>query len=1391
MTKKTRQVVKVGDDAGATHLRREADQRWLRGEKKQIRHQVLKQFERNEIDLVLASLDQSFIVEHYELTLPAATEALSSVSIFYLENVVEHKLDPNPAFSEAGYLQRNHDVADAVLDGSMISGFHHWLRYGQKEGRQGGEVFKRSKVKRLKLTDFDLTSGLSSLTADQIASILVDSGAINFDEYNTRYPDLSKSGVDPILHYVQWGHKEGRVIHDLFDHQHYVRLYPEVEALGIFPLLDYLFVGAKKGRRPHPTYDVNEYIARYEIDLTTSNPLIHYSLNKSRGVTLKMPFFDELYYRETYPEVNQYPDGPFLHFIRHGVFEGRRPNPNFNPRYYYSKHLNNDYSVNALQHYIEHGAALNLDTDFPKNIPTTSREIAFFANPGPQFEELDVNLSKGRSKRANLIAFYLPQFHAFPENNEWWGKGFTEWRNIPRGVPRFAGHYQPRVPRDLSYYDLSDPSVMRRQVEMALEMGLSGFCFYFYWFDRHRLMEKPLDQFVADKTIEFPFMILWANENWTRRWDGMEAEILIKQNQREEDDIALVDCFQSYFADKRYIRIGGRPFLVIYRADILNNSVATLAKWRRLFKERHNEEPLIFLAQTFKAEHPDKFGFDGAIEFPPHKLGNMIRPINDKLTVLDWDFTGQVFDYKAGVEASLVEPAPSFSHIKTVFPSWDNNARRQTGGTVYHGSTPSLFAKWLDGAIQYSKEHPVGGKNIVFLNAWNEWAEGAYLEPDIHFGGAMLNALARTVSAGNAELQGEKFKLLLIGHDAFPAGAQINLLEMAKVLQNRFGINVHIMLLGEGTLLSSYREEVPTVVCKESNTYETLSAFAEKGFKYALTNTTGASSLARMLKELDFNVVSLVHELPHIIKTSKMEVCAEILRDNADYVVFATNTVRDAFVAEFGDIKGEIVVRPQGIYKTFERDEACAHEIRAHLGISDDAKIVLNVAYGDLRKGIDLFCQIARAMAQTDPDYHFVWVGEIHLWIEQWIVSDVIRQKMSNIHFVGAQQDVDRWMSAADVFFLTSREDPFPSVIMEAMQVGLPIVAFLGNGGFADLIGPDEKLGKLVQQGETQGTIQALRDCVDCSAENKAYRISKAKMEFDFADYLFDLLRLFEPDLKKVSVVVPNYNYASYIRARLNTIFEQTYPIYETIVIDDCSTDDSLEEIARTLSSQRRSVTLMTAGQNSGNVFKQWEKALEAASGELLWIAEADDLAEPVLVERLAAFHGEIDGCTLAFSDSRSIDESGLSVYDSYIPYAENVSPGALSKDSIFDAKEFAEKVLGVANLVLNGSSVLWNRHMLQKAFKRANPDLSGIKLVGDWLIYLSACEEEGKIGYYAKPVNIHRRHSKSVTHALDNNRHIVEIKKMHRRATKVIGKKVLIEAQAKYLQDVDAWLAG
>jgi lipopolysaccharide biosynthesis protein len=359
--------------------------------------------------------------------------------------------------------------------------------------------------------------------------------------------------------------------------------------------------------------------------------------------------------------------------------------------------------------------------------------------------------------QAKLIAFYLPQFHPVPENDLWWGKGFTEWTNVSKAIPQFVGHYQPRLPGELGFYDLRVPEVQRRQVELARKYGIHGFCFYYYWFNGKRLLEQPLDQFVSDSENNFPFCICWANENWTRRWDGLDNDILIAQNHTPESDIEFITHVLPLLEDERYIRVDDRPLLIVYRATLLPDPAGTARRWREYAQEHGLPGLYLAAVQGFGFSDPRPIGFDAAIDFPPNTLS--VKDINHLVQFLNPDYAGQVYRYSDAVAQSGRQPVP-YPLFQTVFPGWDNESRRPGRGFSFAFSTPGAYEEWLTQVCQKTMTISEPDQRLVFINAWNEWSEGAYLEPDRRYGYAYLqataNALSRAVTS-SVEMSGTIF----------------------------------------------------------------------------------------------------------------------------------------------------------------------------------------------------------------------------------------------------------------------------------------------------------------------------------------------------------------------------------------------------------------------------------------------------------------------------------------------------------------------------------------------------------------------------------------------------------------------------------------------------------
>jgi lipopolysaccharide biosynthesis protein len=351
-----------------------------------------------------------------------------------------------------------------------------------------------------------------------------------------------------------------------------------------------------------------------------------------------------------------------------------------------------------------------------------------------------------------VLAFYLPQFHPIEENDNWWGKGFTEWTNVSKAQPQFIGHNQPRLPGELGFYDLRLPDVLRRQIELAKQYGVAGFCFHYYWFGGKRLLEMPIERFLADQAPEsnIEFCLCWANENWTRRWDGADSEVLIEQRHSIEDFKEIFSDLLRYFRDKRYILVNGKPLIVVYRPAYIEGLASMVSIWRSAAKAAGFDGIYLVTSNAFGCYDASSIGFDALVEFPPHGVSSMT--LNSQLELLNPSYEGCVYDYNQVVDFAVkrLEILDSNSNHGGYFPcvmmAWDNEARMPGRGHVYQNVTPHRFEEWFASACNAAVRLNPIGEQFVFVNAWNEWAEGTYLEPDLVNGYAYLDAVGAVLS---------------------------------------------------------------------------------------------------------------------------------------------------------------------------------------------------------------------------------------------------------------------------------------------------------------------------------------------------------------------------------------------------------------------------------------------------------------------------------------------------------------------------------------------------------------------------------------------------------------------------------------------------------------------
>lgn len=357
-------------------------------------------------------------------------------------------------------------------------------------------------------------------------------------------------------------------------------------------------------------------------------------------------------------------------------------------------------------------------------------------------------------KNKRLIAMYLPQYHPIKENDEWWGKGFTEWTNVTKAKPLFKKHYQPHLPTDLGFYDLRIPEIREAQAKLASEYGIYGFCYYHYWFSGKQLLERPIVDVLKSGKPDFPFMLCWANETWARGWDGSENKILIKQEYSEEDDYNHINYLLSFFEDPRYIRVNGKPVLMIYHSTKIPDLHKTISIWRSEAL-KHGLELYICRFESFGESGKNYLAdvFDASAEFQPHPVKYcgfnaneiLLKRIFNKISrfLFARNLIKNIESYPKYVSYVMKQLTPSYKCYPCVVPMWDNTARRGRNFFAFTDSTPQLFKKWLIYSLQsenYSEE-----ENFVFINAWNEWAEGNHLEPCIKWRHSYLEAVKESI----------------------------------------------------------------------------------------------------------------------------------------------------------------------------------------------------------------------------------------------------------------------------------------------------------------------------------------------------------------------------------------------------------------------------------------------------------------------------------------------------------------------------------------------------------------------------------------------------------------------------------------------------------------------
>jgi ADP-heptose:LPS heptosyltransferase len=548
----------------------------------------------------------------------------------------------------------------------------------------------------------------------------------------------------------------------LLGHYHYFRKY--CPYTGFYASSSPLVKLVRNPVGPVSEISVNEVVEAVQYVSAATNYVPHSRLEPCVNVTRIWPWempkeprsetiltsglFDLGWYVVHHPEVAGASLHPIDHYLREGAAKGFSPNPYLDFKQYQdSDEQMSRLGINPLLHYIDQGwrerRHLPIQGGTPdeaargKNfegiLTSTTATISALTDSLPAGQNPDFDYRTGQLPQ--VFAFYLPQFHPIAENNWAHGMGFSEWHNVVKAKPLFRGHYQPRIPGELGFYDLRSEEVLHQQVRLAQEHGVSGFCFYYYSFQGRKLLYKPIENFVKS-SIDAPFLCVWANENWTKRWDGGDQEVIIAQHHSDVDDLLVLRELVPLFHDRRYVKIQEKPVFMVYKPHLFPNIRRTVDLWRKEI-EAHGF-PGIYLVMvddwSLDPHHPRDIDFDASYEIPSNIVPQDVLWSDTSELELCEGFSGKIVDYAKFARYHMGRPYPGYTRFRTVMLPWDNTPRYGRQAMVHVNGHGDSYKLWLLQALLDTYQYFEPEQRLVFLHSWNEWCEGTYLEPDGKYG---------------------------------------------------------------------------------------------------------------------------------------------------------------------------------------------------------------------------------------------------------------------------------------------------------------------------------------------------------------------------------------------------------------------------------------------------------------------------------------------------------------------------------------------------------------------------------------------------------------------------------------------------------------------------------
>ncbi|PGZ93592.1 glycosyl transferase [Bacillus pseudomycoides] len=605
-----------------------------------------------------------------------------------------------------------------------------------------------------------------------------------------------------------------------------------------------------------------------------------------------------------------------------------------------------------------------------------------------------------------------------------------------------------------------------------------------------------------------------------------------------------------------------------------------------------------------------------------------------------------------------------------------------------------------------------------------------------------------------------KKQIIYVSHDANFQGAQLLSLNIVRALKENFKYDVAIICLEEGILLSEF-QKYGSVYClhgrdETSQLDELIKTLIYKGYDTAICSTVITGDIVELMAMNGIKVVSMVHELPWVIKHLSVEHRAHKIAQFSHKIVFPSQYVQEEFHSITPLDNNKCIILPQGLFNhnPYKNNILQAREqLRKKLNLPLESKIVLCVGFAEYRKGVDLFAQVASLVRTADSNIYFIWIGSKDVTF----VDKIPDEHKVNVIFINPTDKIGLYNAGADLFLLTSREDPFPSAVLEAMDVRLPVIGFKDAGGFRDIV--TDRTGELVDFLDVKQMSQKVLELMKDEDRRLQKGIESQKVieeNLDFISYIYELLALLDHKYSKVSVIVPNYNYGRYLIERIESIVNQTYPIYELIFLDDCSSDGSVEIFKNFLVKDNRKhfkIKTLINTANSGSVYRQWIKGISLADGDYIWIAEADDLCSQIFLEKaMKGFYKNKD-VVLSYVQSKLIDEHGNVLAPDCLGFNNDISTEKWKIPYIRNGIDEIKDSLVVKNTIPNVSAVVFKKIDIREIQGK----LEQYKVAGDWFFYTYILQK-GMICFQPESLNYYRRHMNSIVATEDKHLHFNEV---------------------------------